>query len=169
MKYLLISLSAFVLFSCTTVQGQITTLDNADVSTFSIKKISTGATVPLLATPQVVNSAFGAPSSSVQEYGELDGLTYTKSTYSGLTILFHDGTTAYFDLTTTAYGLVFNNQVIKVGNNISTLSSLFPSSYALRTDEQIFILLHANGEMTDMRIVIGFNQYDKITDISLAQ
>ena len=167
MKYLLISLSAFVLFSCTTVQGQITTLDNADVSTFSIKKISTGATVPLLASSQAVNSAFGAPSSSVQEYGELDGRTYTKSTYSGLTILFHDGTTAYFDLTTTAFGLVFNNQVIKVGQDISTL--LFPSSYALRTDEQIFIELHANGVMTDMRIVIGFNQYDKITDISLAQ
>lgn len=169
MKYLLISLSAFVLFSCTTVQGQITTLDNADVSTFSIKKISTGATVPLLASSQAVNSTFGAPSSSVQEYGELDGRTYTKSNYSGLTAYFYNNKIAYFDFATTAFGLVFNNRVIKVGQDISTLSSLFPSSYALRTDEQIFIELHANGEMTDMRIVIVFNNYDKITKILLAQ
>lgn len=169
MKYLRISLLAVVLFSCTTVQSQVTNLDNADANTFTIKKTSTGATVPLLASPQAVTNAFGAPSSSVQEYGELDGRTYTRSSYGGLTISFYNGKTAYFDFATTAYGLVFNKQVIKVGNDISTLSSLFPGSYALRTDEQIFIELQANGATTDMNIVIEFNNDDKITRISLAQ
>ncbi len=169
MKYLLISLLAVALFSGTAVQGQIATFDHADVNAFAIKKTSTGATIPLLASPEAVNRAFGAPSSSVPYYGEMDDITYTKSDYDGLTIYFDNGKTAYLDLAAPAYGLVLNKQVIRVGNNISTLSALFPDSYAARTNEQIFIELRANGEMIDMRIVISFNQSDEITGIFLAQ
>ena len=169
MKNLLISLLAVVLFSCTTVQSQIRDMDSVDVYTFTIKKTSTGNSIPIIASSQAVNRAFGAPTSSVQEYSELDDLTYTKWIYSGLTISFDNGQTAYFDFATTAFGLVFNNQVIKVGNDISTLSSLFPGSYAARADDRIMIELHANRVMTDARIVIVFNQNDKITRILLAQ
>ncbi|HEY0897615.1 MAG TPA: hypothetical protein VGE15_13740 [Sphingobacteriaceae bacterium] len=169
MKALIIALLAVVLFSGTTAQSQIRTPDSADVYAFTIKKMSAGATIPFLAAPQVVKRAFGAPSSSVQEYGEMDDITFTKSDYGGLTIWFDQGRTAYLDIETTAYGLVYKNQIIKVGNNISTLGSLFPNSYAARANEQIHIQLHAAGVMTDARIVIRFNQSDKIRDISLAQ
>ena len=138
MRNLLITLFALVSFSCSTEQSQIAIPDHVDIHTLTIKKTSTGASIPVLASPQVVSGAFGAPSSSVQEYGELDGRTYTKSNYSGLTAYFYNNKIAYFDFATTAFGLVFNNRVIKVGQDISTLSSLFPSSYALRTDEWIF-------------------------------
>jgi len=168
MKNLLISLLAVVLFSCTTVQSQIRDMDSVDVYTFTIKKTSTGNSIPIIASSQAVNRAFGAPTSSVQEYSELDDLTYTKSIYSGLTIYFYNGSITNFDFSTTAFSLVFNNQVIKAGQDISTLGSLFPGSYAARTDDLIHIGLHHNGQMTDARIVIGFNQYDKITNIALA-
>ncbi|HEY1007374.1 MAG TPA: hypothetical protein VGD92_09335 [Sphingobacteriaceae bacterium] len=169
MRNLLITLFALVSFSCSTEQSQVAVPDHVDIHTLTIKKTSTGASIPVLASPQVVSSAFGAPSSSVQYYGELDDITYTKSSYSGLTILFDHAKTAYFDFATTEFGLVVNNQVIRPGNNISTLSSLFPGSYAVRTDGRVFIQLKAHGVMTDAGIVIVFNSDNKITRILLVQ
>lgn len=165
MKNLLFSLLAVVLFSCTTVQGQESEIDMVEGSAFTLRKLSAGKSVPFSASARVVNRAFGAPDSSVREYSEPDDLTYTRSTYSGLRIYFYDGSIESFDFSTTAFGLVFQDRVIKVGDHIRTLSSLFPRSYAARTRDQLFINLLHKGQSTDAHVVIFFDRDDRISYI----
>lgn len=100
----------------------------AEGSTFTLRKMSTGKGVPFSASPRMAFRAFGAPDSTVQEYSEPDDLTYTKATYSGSRIYFYNGSIVSLDFSTTSSGLVFNDRVIKVGDHISTLSSLYPRS-----------------------------------------
>jgi hypothetical protein len=169
MKKLLIACLTIILFSCTPVQSQNTDIDIADTNTLTFKKLSTGNAISLSASAASVTTAFGSPVSISEEVSEMDDLTYTKWAYSGMTIYFESGKLRNTDITSTSIGLVFNNVIIKVGSDINNLSSLFPGSFALRSDDDkmLKIGLHHNEQVTDAQIVIGFNLHDKVTYISL--
>ena len=168
MKKLLVAYLTIMLFSCTPVQSQDKDIDIVNTNTLTFKKLSTGSTICLSASAASVTTAFGSPVSSTKVVSEMDDLTYTKCAYNGMTIYFESGKLTYIDITTTSIGLVFNNVTIKVGSDINNLSSLFPGSFALRSDDQMLkVGLHHNGQVTDALIVIGFNLHDKITYISL--
>ena len=169
MKNLLTAFLSFTLFSCFPVQSQNTIIDIVRTNTFSFKKIATGNTISLSATAAEITAAFGSPVSTTEVVSELDDLTYTKWTYSGIKISLITGKLSSLEISITSIGLVFYGTTIKVGSDINNLSSLFPGSFALRSDERMlmFIGLHHNDQITDAHIVIGFNGQDKITTISL--
>lgn len=165
MKAVLTFLFTIVLFSCTAVQNESPVTDIVDVNRLTIRETSTGNSVPLLASPQGLTNVFGAPGSSVQEYSEVDDAMVTKWTYSGLTMYVESGNLDHFRFSTAAFGLVYNDQVIKVGQEVSSLNGLFPGSYATKTDDMVRVDLQVNGIVTDSFIVVIFDQHGIITDI----
>ncbi len=162
MKTLLVSFFTIALSSCTAVQKESAGEDIVDVNKLTIRETSTGKSIPLVASPQGLRNVFGAPISSVEEYSEVDDAMVTKWTYTGLTMYNESGNLDHFYFSTPAYGLVYRGQVIKVGQDMSTLAAIFPGSYATKGDEFVRVGLQVNGLVTDSFIAFGFDQSGKI-------
>lgn len=122
-------------------------------------------TVELGDAPQAVTTKFGQPNYTENWHGEVSGNNYTSYHYNnGAVFDFVENQLESFTFTSSTYKLKLGSFELKVGNNISTLSSAFPKSYSIRSSEGTSITL---GTGDYQYISIGTNSNGVITEIEL--
>jgi hypothetical protein len=153
------------LISCGNKRNENLSVLNA--SSFNFFKVASGNTIPLSASEGNILYAFGEPRKIHSSTAESNKFPCTTWAYNGATVYLQAGRMVDIDLTSAAYGFLFNGKVIKVGENISTLQSSFPESFSARSSHQILVGLHYNGEPIKGRVLFDFNREERITAISL--
>lgn len=114
---------------------------------------------------------FGAPVSNSTDYSEVEETNMNHYVYSGAEAWFVNNRLQALVFTTPDYNLVMSNSSsVKVGDAISTVASMFPSSWASRTSNQVFVALQNSQGPIDMTILFEFDpNTDTITTISIQQ
>lgn len=147
--------------------------DIINVSDFDMSP--TGAGYSSINTSLLVESTFvtkfGAPAGNTTEYSEMEETNVNHYVYTGAEAWFMDDKLQALVFTSPDYNLVMSNgSSIKVGDSISTVANMFPSSWAGRTSNQVFIGLENSLGPIDMTIMFEFDQNtDLITTISIQQ
>jgi len=102
---------------------------------------------------------FGAPSSNSTYYSEAEETTMNHYVYPGAEAWFMNDRLQALVFTTPDYNLVMSNSSsVKVGDTISTVASLFPSSWTGRTiPNRVFVALQNSQGPVDMTIVFEFD------------
>lgn len=121
-------------------------------------------TIELGDTPQAITAKFSQPNDVESVYWEMDEVTATYYKYNGGEFRFVSNKLESFKFTSSTYKLKLGTFELKVGNNISTLSSAFPKSYSIRSSEGTSITL---GTGDYQYISIGTNSNGVITEIEL--
>lgn len=80
-----------------------------------------------------VISTLGAPDQTSSEYWEISDKTVEKIRYNLSLLYFYQDKLERFDINDSQVILYYNGVQVRVGNLISSISSLFPNSYARRT------------------------------------
>lgn len=153
--------------SCSKNEVRNSDMNVLNVSSLSFFKVASANSIPLSATEENITFAFGDPSAMRNGIAELNQFPCTKWIYKGATIYIQGGRMVDIDLKTADYGFIVNGTLIKVGEDISRLKTIFPGSFAARSTRQIFIGMHYNGEPIESRILFDFNRQGRITAISL--
>lgn len=99
----------------------------------------------------LVTQHFGQPNTIEDYYFEMDDVMSQKYNYNGIIFTAINNRTYSFEITGSNYTFTSNN--IKVGDNISTLQSIYPLSYANKNNGGLALPL----EDMDLFFVISFN------------
>ncbi len=122
-------------------------------------------TIELGDAPQAVTTKFGPPDNNEVVFWEMEEVNVTRYYYyNGGEFNFVDNELISFKFTSSTYKLKLGSFELKVGNNISTLSSAFPKSYSIRSPEGTSITL---GTGDYQYISIGTTSNGVITEIDL--
>lgn len=116
-------------------------------------------------TPETLNAKFGQPDSTETVFWEMiekDGMIYY---YDGANFNFADNKLRSFILTSSDFQVHLDSFVLKVGNNINTLSSAFPNTYQHRVSEGTDIGLGSGGDYQYLNIKT--NPEGEMTEIEL--
>ncbi len=108
----------------------------------------------------LVTQHFGQPYSIKDYYFEMDDVMSQKYNYYGIIFTVINNRTYSFEITGSNY--TFTNNNIKVGDNISTLQSIYPLSYANKTNNSLTIRFNDID-----RFIIIFFSSKQITKIRL--
>lgn len=115
-------------------------------------------------------SKFGTPIISSSEYSNEDETNMNHFKYNGAEAWYLNDNLEALIFTSSDYKLVMSNGVIiKVGDSISTISAMFPNSWAeMESQNQVFVQLMNSSGPVDMTILFQFNSATGlITSISL--
>lgn len=167
MKNFLILILLLAVSSCSKNEVRHSDINSINVSSLSFFKVASGNSIPLSATEDNITFAFGDPSVIRDGTAELNQFPCNKWIYKGATIYIQGGRMIDIDLKTADYGFIVNGTLIKVGEDIGKLKTLFPNSFAAKSDHQVFIGLHYNGAPVKSLILFDFNKQNRITAISL--
>ncbi len=125
----IILISALLVSSLTAFAQNI---DHGNIQDFKINN-----TITFFSRKSDIINEFGALTGKaarlITEYWEIEDLTMRVLTYSGGKFVVHnttDGDLTRFEITGPSYSLFYGSHEIKLGDNLNTLSSLFPNSYA---------------------------------------
>jgi len=116
-------------------------------------------------TPETLTAKFGQPDSTDTVFWEMiekNGMIYY---YDGANFNFADNKLRSFILTSSDFQVHLDSFVLKVGNNINTLSSAFPNTYQHRVSEGTDIGLGSGGDYQYLNIKT--NPEGEITEIEL--
>jgi len=108
----------------------------------------------------LVTQHFGQPNSVEDYYFEMDDVMSQKYNYNGIIFTAINNRTYSFEITGSNYTFTSNN--IKVGDNISTLQSIYPLSYTNKTNNNLTIRFNDID-----RFIIIFFSSNQITKIRL--
>ena len=108
----------------------------------------------------LVTQHFGQPNTIEDYYFEMDDVMSQKYNYYGIIFTVINNRTYSFEITGSNY--TFTNNNIKVGDNISTLQSIYPLSYANKTNNSLTIRFNDID-----RFIIIFFSSKQITKIRL--
>lgn len=144
--------------SCSPVQSQSPEWDEVDVANVYIHKSGVSTDLPLASSSSSFLSVFGSPSSSNTATSEQDNLSYLTYYYTGGRFAFLSGDLIGLIIESTNFNLVVNSTTINVGDNISTLSSAFPTSYASRVDGVVAISTKSGSTPLDQSIAVFYDQ-----------
>lgn len=116
-------------------------------------------------SPETLTSKFGQPDSTETVFWEMiekNGMIYY---YDGVNFNFADNKLRSFIITSSDFPVHLDSFVLKVGNNINTLSSAFPNTYQYRVSEGTDIGLGSGGDYKYLNIKT--NSDGEITEIEL--
>lgn len=114
----------------------------------------------------LIRAEFGKP---LKEYEDFIESKKRYFEYSGAMFIYDDNLGDFMlllvEITSSNYVFTYDGQEIKVGNNISTLSTKFPLQYDKRKDGEMFVS-HTFG---DIWMSIYYDSNDHISKIELLQ
>lgn len=150
----------FILTSTVQVFAQTNTYDIIDPAHVIIRKTGLPLTnnITYGNTVQEMVTAFGQYSSTNTEYWEMEDITVTEYHYGNdATFTFEDGGLRLIEIYSSLFyiGKVGHLVYLKPGENISTLQSSFPTSYANRASHGDAIVLRFGP--SDVVIVVYYN------------
>jgi hypothetical protein len=108
-----------------------------------------------------VTQHLGQPHSNENYYLEMDDVMSQKYIYSGIIFYIVNSMVDSFEITGNTFNLTKNN--IKVGDNISTLQTVYPLSFANRSNNSLTIRFNN----IDRYLIIFFNVNNQITKMRL--
>lgn len=155
------------LVSCSKNEVRHSEINVVNVSSLSFFKVASDNSIPLSASENNISFAFGEPVTTKEGIAELNKFPCTKWIYKGATMYIQGGRLVDIDLKTSDYGLVVDGKLIKVGDDMSELKTIFPNSFGVKSSRRLFIGLHYNGEPVKSLILFDYNREGKITTISL--
>lgn len=147
-------------------------MDEINIDQFDL--VVTGASPSLINTislgEQEFLQKFGPPISSGPYYSEMEERDMNHYVYDGAEAYFLDDNLEAFRITSPNYCFqLLNGTKIKVGDDISSVSGLFPGSWSSRLEpHKVFIALRNQGVVFDMSLLFEFNtNTNLITNISV--
>jgi hypothetical protein len=167
MKNFFIFLFSSVLASSCGVQDNRKGINVANASSFSFFKVESGNSVLLSATEENIAYAFGEPTVIRSAVASKNSYPCSRWIYNGASINVQAGRMVDFIVNTDDFGCAFNGTVIKVGENVNRLKTIFPDSYSAKSPSQMLVGLHFNGEPIQSRILFDYNSENRITAIIL--
>lgn len=156
-----------VIASCSKNKVCYSEINVINVSSLSFFKHESENSIPLSASENNITFAFGDPVITREGISELNQYPCTKWVYKGATVYIQGGRLIDIDLKTSDYGLIVDGKLISVGEKVSSLKTIFPNSFAVKSNRQVFIGLHQNGEPVKSLILFDYNKQGTITTISL--
>jgi hypothetical protein len=116
-------------------------------------------------TERSLVSLIGKPETIGNYYNEIEDENWQEYSYSGNSFYFFGDKLIGFELRSAAF--YFYNPIIKVGNSISGINSLFPNSYLNRgiVGDLGFVTIDISmpdGTISDIFIVINYNKVSNI-------
>lgn len=153
--------------SCSKNEVRHSELNVVNVSSLSFFKVASENSIPLSASETNITFAFGDPPVTKDGIAELNKFPCTKWIYKGATIYIQGGRMVDIDLKTSDYGLIVDGKLIKVGEDVNVLKTIFPNSFAVKSSRQVFIGMHYNGEPIKSVILFDYNKQGRIITISL--
>jgi hypothetical protein len=106
----------------------------------------------------LVTQYFGLPDSEEDYYYEMQEVMSRKYIYNGILFYIVNSKVDSFEITGSNYAFTSNN--IKVGDNISTIQSIYPLSYANKKSNGLMLPF----EDMDLFFVISFNNSTNLID-----
>ncbi|MBD1397881.1 hypothetical protein H9Q13_11955 [Pontibacter sp. JH31] len=118
-------------------------------------------------TPTTLTSVLGEPKSIDNIHSEQDDKRYDVYTYEDASFYFDADKLVSTSINSSSIIVSFNGQNhIRVGDNISSLQDIFPNSYNLMKDGQLFVNFKtSNGIATDEAILFEYKANGVITNI----
>ncbi|NEU09283.1 hypothetical protein GZH53_13240 [Flavihumibacter sp. R14] len=167
MKNVLVSLFFLALVSCGEGSDHNRKINIVNVSAFSFFNVKSGNSIPLSATEGNITFAFGEPATIRSAAAKGNSYPCSRWIYNGASINIKAGRMVDFIVNTGDFGCAFNGTVIKVGENVSRLKSIFPNSYSAKSPNKMLVGMHFNGEPIESRIQFDYNSENHITAIIL--
>ncbi|TVR32078.1 MAG: hypothetical protein EA390_05620 [Balneolaceae bacterium] len=115
-------------------------------------------------TPENLTAKFGQPGSTETVFWEMIEKNGTIYFYSGAEFDFVDNNLRSFIITSSDFQIYLDSFVLKIGNSINTISTLFPNSYSNRGAQGTAITL---GSADYQYLNIKTNPEGEITEIEL--
>ena len=161
----------FILFvlSCGDVNQRKANINSINASSFSIFNPISGASIPLSASKDNICNAFGKPVRVVKGIFHDREFLADKWIYKGAVINIANGRMCQIKLNSPAFVFSLHGTLVKVGENISKLQPLFPTSFIKRSAKKILVGLHYNGEPIESYLQFDYNTSDEISSISLTE
>ena len=150
-----------------TVKCQVSEHNSIDINLTILKNSVSNQTSGLIIEKNNFISIFGNPSSSNNHISEIDGLTYFKTVYLGSDFWFVNNQLEAITFKNNSFEIIYNYNILKVGNNINTLHSLFPISFSGRRNNQIFVSIKNQNVTTDSFLVFNYDGANVITEINI--
>ena len=166
MKNSLLFLFILTLVSCGANESN-NSINVVNASSFSFFKVESGNSVPLSASEGNITYAFGEPTVIRSAVASTNSYPCSRWIYNGASINMQAGRMLDFIINTDDFACAFNGTVIKVGENVSRLKSVFPNSYSARSPSQMLVGLHFNGDPIKSRVMFNYNSENRITAITL--
>ncbi len=143
-----------MLISCNAQTNDALLFNQITINTFSFKQTESSL-VTILGNPETIE----------KYYNEMDDENWLDYRYSGNSFYFFNNKLIDFELKSNAF--YFYNPIIKVGNYISGINSVFPNSYLNRgiVSNLGFITIDINmpdGTISDVFIEINYNKVSNI-------
>jgi hypothetical protein len=107
--------------------------------------------------------AIGNPTSTESFYDEFYDLTFDVKIYGNSEFHFHQNELNFFYIKDSNIKVYYNNISFKVGDNVSILSNLFPTSYNRKENGNMGVFFSNSSMLLDVR----FNSSNVITQINL--
>ncbi|PKV66341.1 hypothetical protein [Pontibacter ramchanderi] len=142
--------------------------DLIDPSAVAIKiNMETSSIFKLNDTPTALTSVLGKPKSIDNVRSEQDNKSYYLYTYKHGSFYFDVDKLVSININSGSVIMSFNGQNhIRVGDNISSLQDIFPNSYHLKEDGQLFVNFKtSSGTATDDAILFEYDAKGVITNI----
>lgn len=147
------------------VKPPIEKLDVLLINQFDLTKIGVGLSKnTLLLGEQAFLKKFGKPLKATLEYSDEGEANMMHYRYKGADIWFLENNLEAINITSANYCFqMFNGSVIRVGNPISTVAHLFPSSWANKAmPGQVFVSLRNQSGPLDAHLIF---EYDSNTNL----
>jgi len=157
-----------ITFSAKSQTGLKHARNNTDIlliNQFDLTKTGVGLSKnTLLLGEQAFLKKFGKPLKATLEYSEEDEANMMHYRYKGADIWFLKNNLEAINITSANYCFQMSNgSVIRVGNPISTVAHLFPSSWANKAlPEQVFVSLRNQSGPVDAHLIF---EYDSNTNL----
>lgn len=166
MKNLVITIA--ILLSVLTCRSQ--TYNSVPTELVHLRTSGGPAFLTLNKDASLIETKFGAPSSITSEYWEMNDITVKKYDYNGNLFYLHNNKLVAFELNNADFYVGQIDRAIRVGENVSSLSSWYPESYKGRDREAMIILVSFSSSDPMARseyIAILFNESGIITKVDL--
>ncbi|PVY41719.1 hypothetical protein [Pontibacter virosus] len=118
-------------------------------------------------SPTILTSVLGKPKSIDNINSEQDTKIYKEYIYDNASFYFDADKLTSIHIKTSSFILSLNGlHHIRVGDNISGLQDIFPNSYHLKEDGQLFVNFKtSNGTATDEAILFEYDSTGVLTNI----
>lgn len=170
----IIFFAAVIAISLIAKSQSVGSLDTISLGDFDMSPIGIGnlSYNTALQSEADFQSRFGVPGISSVDYSELEENNMNHYIYSGAEAWYmNDGLQALVFTSPNYQFTMTNGNIVKVGDNISAIANMFPSSWAGRTTiNRLFVGLKNSNGPVDMTILFEFDlKTNLITLISIQQ
>jgi hypothetical protein len=147
------------------------TIDFLTINQFDLNRTGTSlSTNTILLSESDFLQKFGTAVTSTTEYSEENELNMTHYSYTGADVWYANDELQAINITSSNFAFQMSNgTVIKVGDNIASVSNIFPSSWSNKQfTNQVFVGLRDQIGVVDSNLVFQFDtNTNLITEITV--